>query len=599
MADDSRVKLTPLSKILIAAAIGVVGYFGFRFVLDKTSGDNGATGPGSNVPPTAALPTLPDPSGAGAAVPTVAGCEQSPDVRFLLWAWNAQSGGLYANGGARSAPDSIMCKKNVDLSFTRQDDVSKMQESLVAFATELSRGTAQPTAGAHFVAIMGDGGASFLRGVNEALQRLGPEYRARVVGSMGYSRGEDKMMGPPEWKTNPQAARGGLMAGYLRDGDWNIAMKWLGDNGICNNPDETTYDPNCMNWVAANDYIDAGEKYIANYCEDRPIISNGKKTGSTKNVCVNSVVTWTPGDVNVATKRGGLVSVVSTKEYSAQMPNVIIGIDKWMKDNRPTVQNMLAGFFEGGDRVKVDPQALQRAGEISAVVYREADAAYWVKYFRGVTERDAKGLNVELGGSSVNNLADNLVLFGLTPGAQNLFAATYRVFGDIAVSQYPQLMPDYPPVEQILDTSYVQGLATQSAPTTAAEMPSFVAAAPVASVVSRKAWHITFRSGSAQFTPDAQSQLEQLLRDLLVANSAAVEIHGHTDAQGNPDANRTLSESRAFAVKQWLEQRAPSNFPTGRVRVFAHGQDNPVAPNATEVGRAENRRVEIVIGTTS
>ena len=124
---------------------------------------------------------------------------------------------------------------------------------------------------------MGDGSAAFLKGLNDTLKRLGPDYTAKVVGSAGYSRGEDKFMGPPEWKDEPAASRGGLVAGYLRDGDWNIAQKWLGDNGLCNNPDEKTYDPNCLNWVAASDYIDAAEKYIAELLRDAPVVQNGKR----------------------------------------------------------------------------------------------------------------------------------------------------------------------------------------------------------------------------------------------------------------------------------------------------------------------------------
>ena len=52
----------------------------------------------------------------------------------------------------------------------------------------------------------------------------------------------------------------------------------------------------------------------------------------------------------------------------------------------------------------------------------------------------------------------------MTPGSSNLFAATYKVFGDIVVEQYPELVPSYPPVQEILDTSYIKAVAKRAQP---------------------------------------------------------------------------------------------------------------------------------------
>jgi outer membrane protein OmpA-like peptidoglycan-associated protein len=584
-------KLTPLSKtlvtLLVLGAVGTAVYKN-RDKLSQLAPE--AEHQKSAVPPKAELPSDP-----ALAVPVAAapGCAGKPEVRFYHWAWNAQMGLIYATGGKQAAEGSLMCKNGVNLKLIREDNTDQMASLMATFAEGLKKGEANPSQGAHFVAIMGDGSAPFLKGLNDRLRKLGPDYVAQVVGSAGYSRGEDKFMGPAAWKQNPQAARGGLVAGVLRDGDWNIALKWLGDNGIANNPDETTYDPDALNWVNASDYIDAAQKYVSGFCTDMKNVKTGKK----EKRCVDAVVTWTPGDVTVAEKKGGLVSIVSTKEYRSQMPNVIIGSKRWMAANRKLVTGMLEATFDAGDVLKKDEDALRKAAALSALVYNEKDGAYWYKYFRVVNQADKTGQQVELGGSAVNNLADNLQLFGMVPGSTNIFAATYTVFAEIVKSQYPKLMPAYYPVADILDTSFVKELAGGEQKTTAAQadLATFTGER-VKQVVSRRAWDIKFASGSNKFLPEAQTGLRAMFKDLVVASGTVVEIHGHTDNVGSVDKNQKLSESRAFAVKKWLEEQSSANFPEGRVKVFAHGSAEPLEANDTAEGRAKNRRVEIVLG---
>ncbi|HSU14953.1 OmpA family protein [Longimicrobium sp.] len=532
----------------------------------------------------------------------------APEVRINFWAWNSQMGCLYSNGGPVTTQGSLMEKQGVKVRIDRQDDNTQLMAQLTALAKGLHDGQAQPAAGVHFVGIMGDGSGAFLAALNKQLvDSFGEDYRAEIIGSCGYSRGEDKLMGPQKWRDNPQSMRGAVVAGVLRDGDWNIAQRFMGDNGIPNNPDETTYDPNAVNWVNTSSYVEAAEKYVANYCEDRKVVVDGKPTGETKKVCVDGIVTWTPADVTAARERGGIVSIVSTKEYTSQMPHVIIGIHKWNQQNRQTVEKMLTAFLQGGDQVLHHQEALHRAAEISQQIYNEkgADAAFWEKYYRGVTEADKTGIQVDLGGSKANNLADNLVLFGLAPGTTpetSRFRATYTVFGNIVKQQYPQLVPSIPPVDQIVDVSYLQAVAQRAGGTqaaaAAAETQTYNGSGNVSRVVGRRNVSITFETGSANFTPAGEQQLEQLFNELSI-NSLTVEIHGHTDNVGNPDANQQLSEDRAMAVKKWLEQRSASTFPQGRIRIFAHGSTMPIESNRTAEGRAANRRVEVVIGTNS
>lgn len=70
-----------------------------------------------------------------------------------------------------------------------------------------------------------------------------------------------------------------------------------------------------------------------------------------------------------------------------------------------------------------------------------------------------------------------------------------------------------------------------------------------------------------------------------------LRVEGHTDNQGAAAANQALSETRAQAVVAWLTGRGVS---ASRLTTAGLGQTRPVADNATDAGRAKNRRVELV-----
>lgn len=522
-------------------------------------------------------------------------CDQP--IRSLNWAWNSQMGLMYANGGPSTTHNSLMEKHGVCLLITRQDDTQQMQNELVACAKDLGKSTECPF-GAHFVTIMADGAGQFIAPLNAQLRKICPDCTAEIAGTTGFSRGEDALWGPDSWKRSPRSAMGdGLVSGVIRDGDWDTAQKWLGDNGLRNNPDEHTYDPDAMNWVNAGDYVKAAQMYISGYCEDRKVVKDGKLTGDTKNLCVKGFVSWTPGDVTAAKGKGGLVRVVSTKQYRSQMPSAIIGIRKWDRAHADKVAGMLAAALEGGDQIKAFPEALKRAGDISARVYGEQSGDYWVRYYKGTTESDATGVQVELGGSYADNMNDALTVFGLSPGSNNNFKSTYTTFAKIVTDQYGEMFKNnpIPPYEQVVNTGYLlQAKSLLDNVGSTADQPVYDADSGVSQTVSDRDYHIEFATGSAQLTPEGERVVHQI-KDQVAITGLKVVLSGHTDNTGSPTHNVTLSEQRARAVQSALQVIAPSDFPNNRFKVNGYGQSRPVANNDTEGGRARNRRVEVAL----
>ena len=101
---------------------------------------------------------------------------------------------------------------------------------------------------------------------------------------------------------------------------------------------------------------------------------------------------------------------------------------------------------------------------------------------------------------------------------------------------------------------------------------------------------IHFDTGKATILPDSADTLKQIVLLLQQTPDLKLRVEGHTDNQGNAAANQTLSEKRALAVVAWLTSNGVA---AGRLTAKGYGQTKPVADNATEDGRAKNRRVEL------
>jgi outer membrane protein OmpA-like peptidoglycan-associated protein len=103
---------------------------------------------------------------------------------------------------------------------------------------------------------------------------------------------------------------------------------------------------------------------------------------------------------------------------------------------------------------------------------------------------------------------------------------------------------------------------------------------------------ILFDFDSAAIRAGLQADLRALARNLQQYPDTTVDVIGHTDSDGSPEYNMDLSSRRASAVAGVLLEEGVS---PARVRSFGRGEEQPVATNLTPEGRAQNRRVEVII----
>ena len=595
---SSKPKIKTSGKIFIILLVVGALFAVKTFVLDKMP----QTAKSATEIGHIALPDAPEASLQGNAtkipLPTTSAIANGgTQITWDVMAWNAQFALMYANGGPATTKGSLVDQQKLQIELKRQDDCNKACADLTKFANDYKSNSSTK---AVFITLMGDGMPAFFAGLCKELAPLGPDYTPIVFYPMGKSFGEDKVMGPADWKLNHKNSLGKTVACVLRDGDMNILLKWAGDNGLKVNPDETTYDPTSINLISANDFLDAPNKYITGYSEKRKLVVNGKKVNQDTTVGVDAFATWTPGDVNAAEMKGGAVCIASTKEYSTQMPAVTLTIKKFLNDHRDDVSNLIVALATAGDQVRSFKEAKEFAAKVSAQVYAEKDYKYWLRYYNGVDTVDKQGMRVSLGGSMAFNLRDAANMFGLGDDRIDRYKIVYTTFGDIIKKMYPELLPvtklipnGYPDYQKVVDKSFLMGVIANHPELMEGQALKVQYTEAITDKVSSKSYQILFKSGSSEINGSSVSMLNDIFSSAVVAEGLKIGVYGHTDNVGNPESNKALSKERAQSVEAYLVKKGISK---AEIESDGFGSDQPVADNASADGRSKNRRVEIVLG---
>lgn len=522
-----------------------------------------------------------------------------PLVRIAAYAWNAQSGIIVSNGGPKTTKGSLMEKNGVNLEILRQDWLSELRNMQMKFIEEFDKGEAYPSSNksAFAIMMMGDGAPFYISSMQKSLnEKYGKnKYHVQVLGVVGMSNGEDKLIGPPNWKSDPKSMKGSVISAVLGDGDWVTTVNYCFANGLKVNPDPTTYDAEAINIYPSenDDYIKSAEELIKSQTTGWTVtlkeVVNGKLTGKSVNRKIDGCATWTPGDKTVFDRLSGFVDIVSTKEFNNQMPTVVIGVKEWAEKNPEIISNILKSALTASNQMKNYEDWKVRASQAVADTYQIETPEYWYKMFKGQQETK-NGLTYNMGGSKVFNYADAMQYFGLSDGVNRYKSVYNQVSGyltELNPFGFNENVGTPVSYDEAVNLFFLKNI--NDIESTSADKADYSNKAT--EVVASGEWKINFNTGSAEISSSSSKEVERIYNLLVQAENTKLTVVGHTDNVGNPEANLALSKSRAEAVVNYLKQKG---IPANRFQmVDGKGQSDPIADNNSASGKALNRRVVI------
>ena len=298
---------------------------------------------------------------------------------------------------------------------------------------------------------------------------------------------------------------------------------------------------------------------------------------------VDAAVVWEPDVTEALKKRPNSHILVSSKTAANLIADLMVAREDFIKEHPDVIKAFISGWFEGTAEANRHPEEAVDALVKNEPVYTELGAAATQAQLSTVRWAD---------------LTDNAKMFGLD-GSPPLFDRIFKQAGDSWLRR--GYITQEVPAAEAKDTTFLQQLYAdvpkEVRPVVPKEEFKFPAQAPAqtktATALFTRPVKLYFGSGRAALDDNGKSVLDSVALTAQTYSNAYIRVAGNTDNVGNAASNTALSQQRAQAVVDYLVGKY--GFSRGRFVAEGNGPSHPVASNATEDGRAKNRRTDIQV----
>lgn len=532
-------KLTPFGKLFLALVIlGVVGFVVFkrygedlrswaskgeaRGGEEVTREDFGAIGKDIVDPPRDGKVEV----GAGAAVGEG---RLSRPLKVGINTWAGHAPGIVANGGMEPGSAASLYKKKygLDVHFVLlEDPVAKLNAFI--------KGD---------IDIMWDTVDSY---ANEASRLSEQGIQAKSILQQDWSRGGDGIVSLKSIQSIEQLKGKKIATTKFTPSHW-LLLYLLSQSGL-----------------SADERAQLERELV--FTAEAPMAAAAFKAGK-----VDAAVTWEPDLSSAVEARPDEAHIlVSTTAATHVIADTLVARQQLVDQAPRTVQDFVAGWFDGIAVMKEDPQGTNQL--IANALKLTAD--------------DVSGM---LSGLKLTPFADNAQFYGLS-GPKAHFHSLFN--GAFVIWRKKGVVTKAVDAKDWMDPRFVAALAEQYRDQKVVESFAFKDK-PTANdrAIVNKSLSIHFTTASDEIMPGSYFTLDALGETMLAFGNTFLKVEGNTDSRGSAAANRTLSQRRAEAVKAYLVKNY--GIPAERFVAVGHGAENPIAPNETEDGRALNRRTDI------